>query len=48
MWAQLQSRFNHAWDDTILDIFDGREYHNHVLSEFVSEQNKARVPHIKH
>ena len=43
MWAQLQSRFNHARDNTIRDIFDGREYRKHVQSGFLSEQNKANV-----
>ena len=43
MWAQLQSRFNHARDDIIRDIFDAREYRKHVQSGFLSEQNKANV-----
>ena len=43
MWAQLQSRFNHARDDIIRDIFDGHEYRKHVQSGFLSEQNKANV-----
>lgn len=42
MWAQLQSRFNHTWDD-IRDIFNGCEYRKHVQSGFLSEQNKANV-----